>query len=249
MSAALVSVIMPAYNAAQTLRASVRSVRVQTYRSLELIVIDDGSHDETIRIVQELARDDNRLRLIRQPFNQGVAAARNAGIDAARGEYIAFLDSDDSWHPRKLELQISHMRHHDVQVSYTPYDRVDTSGRILSHVRPPQTLSHAELLRSNHIGNLTGIYHRSLGEARFTRVGHEDYVFWLDMVRRAGSASCVPYTEALAWYLVRSDSLSSHKLRAACWQWRIYRDIEKLNWINATQYMCHYAWHAVRKRY
>ena len=104
------------------------------------------------------------------------------------------------------------------------------------------------MLRSNHIGNLTGLYDRSLGDAAFRTVGHEDYVFWLEMVRRAGSASCVPGDQPLAYYCVRDGSVSADKWRAACWQWRIYRDIAHLSWLSSSQHMCHYAWQAMRKR-
>ncbi|MHA6203862.1 glycosyltransferase family 2 protein [Dyella soli] len=248
MSDDLVSVIMPAYNAALTIGDSAASVLAQTHPTLELIVVDDGSRDDTRRLVDAMAMVDPRVRLIALPANAGVAAARNAGIAAARGSYIAFLDSDDRWHPRKLQLQLEHLRRSGARIAYAAYDRVDRHGRVLSHVRPPRSLSHAELLKSNHIGNLTGIYHRSLGDARFRAIGHEDYAFWLEMLRRAGKATCVPSDGALAWYLAREDSLSSDKLRAARWQWRIYRDIEQLGRIAASRYMCHYAWQAVRKR-
>jgi teichuronic acid biosynthesis glycosyltransferase TuaG len=244
----LISVIMPAYNAAATVGHSIASVLTQSHFRLELIVVDDGSGDDTPLLLDSLAKVDGRLRVIRLGANAGVAAARNMGIEAARGSHIAFLDSDDWWHPRKLELQLAHMEQTGARISYAPYDRVDETGLVLSHVRPPAMVSHDQLLKSNHIGNLTGIYHRSLGDGRFRAVGHEDYAFWLEMLRRAGTASCVPHDGALAWYLTRSGSLSSDKLRAARWQWRIYRDIEQLGRFSASRYMCHYAWEAVRKR-
>ena len=104
------------------------------------------------------------------------------------------------------------------------------------------------MLRSNHIGNLTGMYDRRLGDARFRKVGHEDYVFWLELVRRAGVAARVPHAEPLARYLVRGGSVSANKLRAARWQWRIYRDIEGIGWLRSARLMLHYGWHALRKR-
>jgi glycosyltransferase involved in cell wall biosynthesis len=98
-----VSVIVPACNYARYLSEAIDSALAQTYEPLEVIVVDDGSTDETAGVLAEYA---NRIRVIRQR-NQGVSAARNSGISAARGEYIAFLDADDSWHPRKLELQMA----------------------------------------------------------------------------------------------------------------------------------------------
>jgi glycosyltransferase involved in cell wall biosynthesis len=248
MSRALVSVIMPAYNAAATLQGSVLSVLSQSHDAWELIIVNDGSRDGTASMMDALADADARIRVIHAQRNAGVAAARNAGIAAARGSHIAFLDSDDSWHPGKLQCQLQHMADTGSAVCYAPYDRVTEDGRLLSHVRPPPRVDYAQMLRSNHIGNLTGIYDRRLGDIDFRKVGHEDYVFWLEMVRRAGSASCVPSGEALAYYLVRNGSVSADKWRAAQWQWRIYRDVAELDWLSSTRYMCHYAWLAMRKR-
>lgn len=101
----LVTVIMPAYNAERYLRNSLASIRDQTYQALEIIVIDDGSTDQTRRIAQEFAEMDSRVRILHQE-NSGVAAARNLGIRHAQGEWIAPLDADDIWHPNKIERQV-----------------------------------------------------------------------------------------------------------------------------------------------
>jgi glycosyltransferase involved in cell wall biosynthesis len=248
MTTALVSVVMPAYNAAKYIRGAVVSVLSQTYADWELVIVDDCSTDDTPQLLDALADADERIRVIHARQNGGVAAARNAAIAAARGSHIAFLDSDDGWHPRKLEWQMEHMEETGARVCYTAYDRITDDGHLLSRVRPPATVDYAQMLRSNHIGNLTGLYDRSLGDATFPRVGHEDYVFWLELVRRAGHASCVPGDQPLAYYRVREDSVSADKWRAVCWQWRIYRDVARLGWLSSSQHMCHYAWEAVRKR-
>ena len=244
-----VSVVMPAYNAAATLQASMDSVLRQSHDTLELLVVDDCSHDASWALAEAAAARDPRVVPIRQPRNQGVAAARNLGIEAASGGIVAFLDSDDTWHPHKLARQVSHMRASGAQVSYAAYRRVDAHGRVLSHVRPPARVRHADMLKSNRIGNLTGAYDRSLGEARFQRIGHEDYVFWLELVRRAGQAERIPDPAPLADYLVRDGSLSGNKLRAAGWQWRIYREIERLDPVRSGWYFAHYAGNALLKRH
>jgi len=244
----LVSVVVPVYNAEATLRRTIDSVLQQTHATLELLVVDDCSRDGSWSIIEAYARSDRRVRPLRLALNSGVAAARNAGLDAAAGRWIAFLDSDDWWHPLKLELQLAAMNATGARASYTGFQRIAEDGRPLSYVEPPMSVSYADMLKSNHIGNLTGVYARDLGEARFRRIGHEDYVFWLDMVRRAGRAIRVDFAEPLAWYLVRGGSVSSNKLRAAGWQWRIYRDVEKLGFIQALGYMGFYVWHAVHKR-
>lgn len=244
----LVSVIMPVFNAERTMRKSIESVLQQTMGKLELILIDDASRDGSASIIEGFARHDARVKAIRQPVNAGVAEARNAGIRAASGTHIALLDSDDWWHPRKLELQLDKMKETLAMVSYTAYQRVAEDGRLLSRVDPPAQVDHHDMLESNHIGNLTGIYDRTLGDVSFMPMGHEDYVFWLDRVRRAGLAVRVDHDEPLAYYLVRNGSLSANKLRAARWQWRIYRDVEDLSLMASAGFMFQYIKHAVAKR-
>ncbi len=243
----LVSVVMPVYNAEATMRRSIESVLEQTFAALELVLVDDGSRDGSAAIIQEYVLVDPRVRSLHQA-NAGVAAARNAGIAASRGSHVAFLDSDDWWAPCKLELQLDEMFRRDALVAYAGYQRIAEDGRLLSQVRPPAQVDYRDMLRSNHIGNLTGIYDRRIGDAEFRRMGHEDYVFWLDRVRRAGIAVCVPSAEPLGFYLVRGGSVSANKLRAAGWQWRIYREVERLSLPRAGWYMLQYVIHALRKR-
>jgi len=244
----LVSVVMPAFDAVATIAESIRSVLDQTHRALELLVIDDRSRDATWDIVQAAAAADARVVPIRMPANGGVAAARNAGLEAARGAWVAFLDSDDLWRSDKLARQLAHMRAGGAQVCYTAYRRFADDGRTLSLVRPPRRVDYADMLKSNRIGNLTGLYARALGDFRFRKVGHEDYVFWLQVVRVAGHAERVAGDEPLADYRVRDGSLSSNKARAARWQWAIYRESEGLGRLRAAWYFMHYAAHAVAKR-
>jgi glycosyltransferase involved in cell wall biosynthesis len=104
----LVSVLIPAFNAEETIADTLRSVRAQTYRNLEIIVVDDGSRDNTARIVSQFESEDSRIRLIQQA-NSGVAAARNAALAASSGSLIAPLDADDLWHPQKIELQVNNL--------------------------------------------------------------------------------------------------------------------------------------------
>lgn len=243
-----VSVVMPVFNAEKTMRRSIESVLGQSFPDLELVAVDDGSTDGSVGIMREYAAVDARVRLVRQGRNGGVAAARNAGVAAASGSHVAFLDSDDWWHRRKLELQLQQMQAAGALVSYASYQRMAEDGRALSVVRPPATVGYAEMLRSNHIGNLTGIYDRRMGDGSFLKIGHEDYVFWLERVRRAGRAIRVEHDEPLAYYLVREGSVSANKLRAAAWQWRIYRDVESLGLLRASWYFMHYARNALSKR-
>lgn len=129
----LVSVVIPAFNAAETLPETLGSVCNQTYANLDVIVIDDGSTDDTAAIVQRHMTQDPRLRLLQQR-NGGVASARNAGIDAAAGDFVAFIDADDLWHPTKIAKQMALLLSASsiMALVYAPFRLIDADGRVLS---------------------------------------------------------------------------------------------------------------------
>ena len=104
----IVSVVIPTFNRAHLIMRALQSVLTQTFTAWETIVVDDGSTDDTETVVLSLG--DSRIRYCRQPENRGPAAARNRGMREAKGEFIAFLDSDDEWFPDKLELQVARFR-------------------------------------------------------------------------------------------------------------------------------------------
>jgi hypothetical protein len=131
MSDPLVSVIVPAYNAASTVQETLRSVLAQTVARIEVIVVDDGSTDDTARAVDDTAARDPRVRLERQP-QSGVAAARNRAIQCAFGEFIAPMDADDLWHPTKLERQLKRFQggESDLGLVYSWFRYMDTDGLV-----------------------------------------------------------------------------------------------------------------------
>jgi glycosyltransferase involved in cell wall biosynthesis len=126
----LVTVIVPAYNAQGTIAHTLQSACGQTYRSLEIIVVDDGSTDDTAAIAREFARHDARVLLVQQP-NGGVAAARNRALSLAQGKYIAPLDADDLWHPTKIAKQVARFQERPhAGVVYTWSRVINAVGRI-----------------------------------------------------------------------------------------------------------------------
>ncbi len=127
----LVSVVIPAFNAAATLRETLQSVSAQTHRHLEIIVVDDGSSDQTAQIAQAYRQTDPRVTLIRQE-NSGVASARNAGIRVSRAEFVAFIDADDLWHPTKIAKQLARLIASDSKTAlvYSPFRQIDKDGRV-----------------------------------------------------------------------------------------------------------------------
>ena len=152
----LVSVIIPAFNAQATILATVESALAQTYTPLEVLVVDDGSNDQTLATVRARAATAPQLRWLQQA-NAGVGAARNAGIEAARGEFVALLDADDLWHPDKLARQMAVMtsRHPTPGFVYTLFRKIDDQGRVLEGCQRWDIEGPAlrQLLIQNFVGN------------------------------------------------------------------------------------------------
>jgi teichuronic acid biosynthesis glycosyltransferase TuaG len=243
-----VSVVTPVWNAAATLPATVASVRAQSLGDWEMILVDDGSTDGSLALARALAAADGRIRVLAQPANLGPAAARNRGIRAATGRYIAFLDADDLWRPEKLVTQLGFMRAGGHGLSFSAYRRIAADGTPLGTVRVPARISRDELLKGNVIGCLTAVYDTAVfGKVEMPPLPRrQDYGLWLELLRR------VPYAHALqqvlADYRVRAGSLSADKLGAARATWRLYRDFERLPPLRAAYYFAHYAANGLAKR-
>ncbi|WP_445659225.1 glycosyltransferase family 2 protein [Achromobacter sp. NCFB-sbj8-Ac1-l] len=241
-----VSIVMPAYNAQRYIKHAIDSVLEQTFQDWELLVVDDSSTDNTGKYVAEYT--DERIHYLKNPGNLGVVQTRNRAIDAARGKYIAFLDSDDIWLPHKLAAQVQVLEA-GVAVSYGSYVRMTEEGELLAPVDVPESLKYSDMLKSNFIGHLTGIYRKDrLPDLRFESGGHEDYVFWLRAVKIAGEIHATLPGTPLAYYRVVKNSLSSNKGRAIRWQWRIYRKVLSLSLPLSFYYFCFYIFNAFRKR-
>ena len=185
--APLVSVIIPTYNRADLVRQAVASVKAQTFRDFEIVVVDDGGTDGT----SEVLSAEPGLRLLRHPHRQGVAAARNLGVDAARGEWLAFLDSDDLWLPDKLARQISWLENHpEVLICQTDETWVRRGVRVnkpAAHRKVAGQIFLPSLGRCM-ISPSAVMLHRRLLEAHGgfdeTLPAAEDYDLWLRLTWR-----------------------------------------------------------------
>ena len=243
-----VSIIMPAFNAENYIAKSIQSVLNQTYKDFELIIINDKSTDNTMSIVNDFERKDQRIKVIDLKENQGVAQARNHGIKASTGRFIAFLDSDDLWHSEKLNKQISFMLENDCAFSYTAYEIIDHKGmRLQQYVKVPKSRSYKQLLRGNFIGCLTVVIDKTkVRPFEMLKIGHEDYALWLSILKE-NNIRAYGLTEILAYYRKGQVSVSSNKNRAMKWQWNIIRNIEKKNIVYSTFLFFMYAFNAVTK--
>lgn len=220
----LVSVIMPVYNTASYIEEAIRSVISQTVTDWELFVLDDCSNDKSFEIIKELAETDSRIYVIPNNVNMGVARTRNRGMDLCKGQYVAFLDSDDYWKPQMLENMIARAKETGADIIYCSYELVDEQGRKVCNdfIVPEATTFEESIVRSVITCSTVLITDQLAKDNRFpTNMYHEDIALWFQILRDGGTARGVP--EVLAAYRQRSNSRSGEKVTSAIRRWAIYR--------------------------
>ena len=242
-----VTIIMPSYDSEKFIIESIESVLVQTYSNWELIIVDDCSPDDSNKIITKYVDSDGRIKLIKLQKNSGPAVARNTAIEAASGRYIAFLDSDDVWLPNKLETQINFMHDNDLAFTYSSYRLVGEDNEHLGVFITKDKISYFDMLKTCSVGCLTAIYDtKKIGKQYMPLIlKRQDYGLWLKILKLIGETKGI--SEPLATYRIRKNSVSSNKVKAAKYQWKIYRDIEKLSFLKSLYYFVFYAYNGVTK--
>jgi glycosyltransferase involved in cell wall biosynthesis len=189
MSTASVSVVIPMHNSSSTIERALRSVFDQTLPAQEVIAVDDASTDDTCAVVERLATNSpTPIRLIRLTKNLGAGVTRNTGWDVAQGELIAFLDADDAWHPRKLEVQVEAMNVHPSTVMSCHRHRFSSTDEWTS-VRAPRRhmVGLRAFLFKNRCSTPSVMVRRGVTK-RFGDGSHsEDYLLWMRIVAAHGS--------------------------------------------------------------
>lgn len=242
----LVSIITPTYNSMRYIDETYQSIRAQTYVNWEWIITDDNSTDGTYDFLSNLSKTDTRIKVYRNHINQGAGFSRNVCIKNSCGRFIAFLDSDDLWLPRKLEIQTSFMVNNKYALTYGYYQKFNSSGDC-GVIKAPDTTNYNKLLHSNVIGCLTAMYDTELIGKKYmpTIRKRQDMALWLEILKEVDQAHCVK--ETIARY--RSDSgMTSNKLNIIFNQWQFYREHLKLNVILSCFYFLSYAYNGFAKK-
>lgn len=244
-----VSIIMPVYNTERYLADAIGSVLAQTYHNWELIAVDDGSTDSSCAILNQYKALDHRIRPVYLTINQGAAQARNVGIGMANGRYLCFLDSDDIWNNRKLEIQIGYMQKTGEAFTFTSYCLIDEDGSPLGKaVHAPRMITSREALYKTAISTITVCM--DLCKVKCPDMpqmdGAEDTATWLKVLRQAGYAAGID--SILASYRQVPGSMS-HNLKARFTRmWRMYRKVEGMPVWRSVLYYCRWAWYVLGKR-
>lgn len=245
MQEPLVSVIMPAYNAEKYISESIESVLTQSYQNWELLITDDRSNDNTQQIVEEYCAKDKRIKLFINKENGGAGVARNNSIEKASGRFIAFLDADDQWLPKKLTKQIAFMLKNNYEFTFTAYQKLE-GEQLKGVVIPPESTIYRKLLSSNVIGCLTVIYDTQvLGKLYMPLIRkRQDMGLWLNILELIPKAYCLQ--DVLALYRVDSG-MTQNKLKILSWQWKFYREEVQLNLYQAIQCFSIYLFKGFKK--
>lgn len=248
----LVSIIVPVYNAEKYIGETIASVTAQTYENWELLLVEDCSSDGSLAAIRRCMeeREDSRIRLLRQPSNIGAAGARNRGLEEARGRYIAYLDADDLWAPKKLEKELCFLRETGAAFAFTGYEFADEQGQGTGKVvHVPRTLCYRQALSNTTIFTTTVMFDTAkIGKEELAMpvIKSEDTALWFRVLRKGYTAYGLD--ENLVRYRRSGGTLSANKLEAIRRIWHLYRRAEGLSLPRSAWHFCFWAVRAVKRR-
>lgn len=246
----LISIVTPVYNAERFIAETIKSVQAQEYTNWELLLVNDQSTDNSQFIIEEFAIEDNRIKVINLAENSGAAVARNTGIAASKGQYIAFVDSDDAWDSDKLIRQIAFMQKGGIAFWYTDFRLVDEQGNVLKEkANVPVSLDYTGLLKNTAIACSTVMIDREqIGDFRMPLVRKgQDTATWLQIMRETG-IKAYGITLPLNSYRQVAGSISSDRIGALKRTWNTYYNLEKLPLPKASYYFASYVMNAILRR-
>ena len=245
----LVSIIMPLYNGEKFIKITLDSVINQTYKNWELLITNDGSKDNSQKIVEEYSNKDSRIKLFNQ-INKGSAAARNNSLKNANGRYIVFLDSDDIWDKNFLTEQIKFLKEKNASLVFSSYRRINEEEKeILSPYIVPEKVSYKDLLKTCSLTCLTSIYDRKKVDIIYfnekMKSLRDDYVMWLEMFKKIDYA--YGNKKVLASYRIFSNSTTGKKFKVLKPQFLVYYKIEKLGLVRSIYYFINWMFISLKK--
>lgn len=242
----LVSVIMPSFNTGEYIAASVESVLAQTYPNWELLIVDDCSDDNTTEVIGRY--QDPRIILLKNKTNSGAALSRNYALREAKGRWIAFLDSDDTWEPKKLEKQLRFMQENGYAFTFTDY-RICLNGVWMPYINTgPDVVNKRKMYNYCYFSTITVMYDRSvIGLIQIADMRkNNDYAMWLQAIEKS-DAHRLP--ECLSYYIKHDDSITGgSKLRLVKWHYRLFRQALGKNPVTAAVLTANNLVHGVWKK-
>ena len=244
---ALFSIIVPCYNAASTVERTLLSVSQQTFKDFEAIIINYGSEDLSIKIINKVISKDSRFKLINLAQNHGLSHARNLGLDYSSGKFICFLDSDDWWPSNKLEVFKKYFNK-GYDFLYSDYIRVNEKTKKEIYIKVKHEIKYEDLLMFNPIPLSTAAFDADkFGMIKFkSNELSEDWIYWLDLFKKKIHPFGI--NKNLMFYSVSPDALSSNKFKMLSRTWQIYRDYHGVSFLRSCFYLVIYIMNGLKKR-
>lgn len=246
----LVSVILPVYNSEKYLRETIDSILQQSYKELEIIIVNDNSTDSSEEIIFEYQKKSTKIKYIKQIKNQGVAVARNTAIEKSTGRFLAFIDSDDIWYSEKLEKQIAMLVENKIGFSFTAIELIDENSCTYKSKRNVKTVvDYKYLLTNTIIATSTVVIDKNVIGSFFMPLmrSGQDYATWLSILRKGFKAYGI--NESLVKYRVTQHSLSNNKFKSIKQIWYIQKNYENIHFVKRLYNLLAFVIHAVKKRY
>lgn len=248
-----VSIITATYNSEKQILQTYSSLCDQSIDDWEWLVSDDCSTDSTVSILRGIAEKDSRVSIFCQRVNSGAAKARNVSLSKAKGEFLAFIDSDDIWLPKKLSYQIEFMEKESIDFSFTAYELIGEKGNQLNKTVDVRQIknkfSYKDMLKkSATLGCSTVMLRNDVFSDLMMpdyRTG-QDYAFWLKLLKETDYAFLLPVV--LTKYRILPGSISRNKFKKVKRQWQLYRELEGLSFHYALLCMFYYGYRVVRRR-
>ena len=234
----LVSVIIPYYKKRKFISETLDSAINQSYKSLEIIIIYDDVNKTDIEFLRNIAKKDNRIKIIENSEKMGAGKSRNIGIEQSKGKYIAFLDADDIWHLDKLKKQINFMEQYKYFISHTTYSIINENRDILGKRVAKNFFRLSEILKSCDIGTSTVVLHKNLitQNVKFASLAtKEDFVLWLRILKN--NVSIYGLNEDLTFWTKSKNSLSSSTFQKLVDGFRVYYNYMNFGFIKSVYYL------------
>jgi teichuronic acid biosynthesis glycosyltransferase TuaG len=245
MKLTLVSIITPCLNAQKYLDKMISSVISQTYKNWELIIVDDFSNDDSVKIVKKFLNQCPRIKLLRLSKRSGTASARNEGINFAEGRYLTFLDADDYWGDNFLKYSVKNINNNSF--IYSDLNFVDEAGKFIDKISSIPKVNYNGILKGTPISCLTAFIDlKKIGKKLFpVNTYREDIAYWLLLLKDCKEARGFSFCEAN--YRYRKDSSSANKFKMAFQTWQDYRNQYNLSFIKALYFFSFYAFNGFKK--
>lgn len=216
-----VSVIIPLYNEEKYIKECIESVVNQTYKNLEIIIVDDCSTDNSLKVVKKIK--DDRIKIIKLKENKGVANARNVGVEKATGDYICFLDSDDFWSKDKIKKQVKFIK--GKSFIYSSYAYTNKDGQVIKVAKVAKKLAYKDAIKNTCIFTSTVMFDMNKVNKEDLhmpklQIGEDTYVWW-NVLKKGITAYSID--DVLVYYRQKGKSLSSNKIKAVKCAWNLYK--------------------------